>query len=326
MNRRRLLIAAAALTALRVSATRAQKSAAVARVGLLWITAGGDSTFVTAFRDGMQARGYAEGRNVRIDAQALVERYDSLPEAAEQLVRQNVDVIVSYGATATLAAHRATSSVPIVMVTGADPVKVGLVASLAKPGGNVTGVTFLHPQLDAKRLELLQEAVPRIRRVGLLLNPASATEPANVPRWQAAAERLKVDVQAIEIRLQSDIDPVVDGLAQSGLDAIAVVGGTMFVANRTEIVAAIARTRLPAVFGSADYPDVGGLMSYGPNVSDGFRQAAGLVVKILKGTKPSDIPFEQASKFELVVNARTAKALAMTMPASILLRADRVIN
>jgi len=225
-----------------------------------------------------------------------------------------------------LVARKATSTIPIVIVTGADPVKLGVVASLSNPGGNVTGVTFLHPQLDGKRLEILKEVVPSIRRVGVLLNPASATEAANIARWEAAAKKLNLDVQPVEIRLQSDIDRVISEVPQQKMDALGLVAGTMFVANRKQIVAAIAKTGLPAIYGSSDDTDVGGLISYGPNVSDGFQRAAGHVDKILKGAKPADIPFEQPTKFELAVNLKTARALQITIPPSILLRADEVIE
>ena len=324
MKRRQWLIAAVACAA--VGLTRAQRPARRVRIGLLWIQSGDDSTFAKAFGEGLAARGYAVGARVEINTDSLVDRYDRLPEAAERLVRHGVDVIVSYGATATLAARKATSTIPIVMITGADPVRIGVVSTLSRPGGNVTGVTFLHPELDGKRLEVLQQAVPAIRRVGLLLNPASATEPLNIPRWQAAADRLQLEIQPIEVRLQSDIDPVIASVAQAKLDALAVVGGTMFVANRTQIVSAITRTGLPAVYGSSDYVDAGGLLSYGPNVSDGFRRAAVQVVKIINGASPADIPFEQATEFELVVNAKAARALGITIPHTIMLRADRVID
>ena len=326
MNRRRLLIAGAALAAIR-GATRAQNRSAVPRVGLLWIQSdSSDSGFVSAFRAGLAAEGFVDKANVAIDTDSLVDRYERLPEAVRALLDRHVDVIVAYGATATVAAHDATSVAPIVMLSGTDPVRLKLVASLSKPGGNVTGITLLHPDLDAKRLELLNEAVPGVRRVALLLNPSSATESGNIARWQAAAARLQLRVQPVEIRLQRDIDPVIATLSRSSFDAIAVVGGTMFVANRRQIVDAIARTRLPASYGSAEYPEVGGLMSYGPNVADGFRRAAGHVASILRGARPADIPVEQASKFELVINARTAKALGLEMSRSVLLRADRIID
>lgn len=325
MRRRQLLVAASALAALPSSAY-AQGSRPIPKIGMLMIESGNDSFVLTAFREGLRARGYVDGSTIQIDTHSLVDRFDRLDEAADRLVKQKVDVIVSYGATATLAAHKASSVIPIVMVSGTDPVKLGLGGTLSKPGGNVTGVTFLHPEIDGKRLEVLRETVPAIRRVGVVLNPASATEALNITRWEAAAARLKLEVQPVEIRLPSDIDRVIADVAQRKVDGLAVVGGTMFVANRRQLVAAISKARLPAVYGSSDFPDVGGLISYGPNISDGFRQAALFVDKILRGAKPGEMPFEQATKFEMVVSLKAARALGITVPQSILLRAERVIE
>ena len=324
MKRRQLLVAASVLATLRLPVF-AQKSRAIPRIGMLMI-AGNDSFVVPAFREALRAQGYVDGSNIQIDTQSLVDRFERMDEAAQRLVKQNVDVIVCYGATATLAAHKATTVIPIVMVSGTDPVKLGLGGTLSSPGGNVTGVTFLHPEIDGKRLEILRETVPGIRRVGVVLNPAAATEPLNFTRWQAAANRLKLDVQPVEIRLQSDIDGVISDAAQRKIEGLAVVGGTMFVAHRRQLVTAIANVRLPAVYGSSDFPDVGGLISYGPNISDGFRQAAAYVDKILKGAKPREMPFLRATKFEMAVNLRAAKALGIVVPHSILLRADKVIE
>lgn len=304
----------------------AQKSVAVPRIGLLWIESGRDSIVLEAFREGLRTQGYIDGRNIQVDTQSLVDRYDRLPEAAARLVNQKVDVIVSYGATATLAARGATSTIPIVMITGGDPVKLGVVATLAKPGGNVTGVTFMAPELDAKRLEILREIVPRIRRMGMLFNPESASEVAAIVRREAAARQLNIDVQRFELRLQSEIDAVISEITPKKVEALVVVPSTMFVANRKQLVAAIAKIRLPAIYASTDDTDAGGLISYGPIVPDGFHRAAAQVDKLLKGAKPGDIPVEQATKFELAVNLRTARALNITIPPSILLRADKVIE
>ena len=323
MKRRKLMIAASATMCLPVLA---QKPVAIPRIGLLWIESGGDSIVLAAFREGLRAKGYVDGINIRIDTQSLVDRYDRLAEAADRLVNQKVDVIVSYGTTATLAARKATSTIPIVMVTGADPVKLGLVANLAKPGGNVTGVTFVSLELIGKRLQILKEVIPGIQRIGVLFNPASATEVTNIKIWEAAARTLNMEVQRVEIRLQSEIDNVISEVGRQRVEALAVVTSTMFIANQKQIVAAIAKTRLPAVYGSSDDTDAGGLISYGPNVADGFHRAARYVDKILKGAKPADTPFEQPTKFELAVNLKTARALGITIPSSILLRADKVIE
>ena len=190
----------------------------------------------------------------------------------------------------------------------------------------MTGVTFLHPEIDAKRLEVLREVAPGIRRVGIVLNPTSATEGSTFPRWETAATKLKLGVERVEIRVAADIDKAISETAQRKLDALAVVGGTMFVANRRQLVAAVARARVPAVYGSSDFAEVGGLVSYGPNIADGFRQATVIVDKILGGASPSDIPFEQATKFELAVNLQAARLIDITIPRSVLLRADKVVE
>jgi putative ABC transport system substrate-binding protein len=325
MKRRHVLAAAWALATMRFPAF-AQNQRAIPRVGILMIGSGNDSYALPALRDGLRSRGYVDGTTIEIDTQSLVDRFDRLDEAADRLVKQKMDVIVSYGATATRAAHKATVAIPIVMVSGTDPVRLGVAATLSKPGGNVTGVTFLHPEIDGKRLELLREVAPRIHRVGIVLNPASATEAQNFARWEVAAKKLGLEVQPVEIRVQGDIDRVIADVVQGKVDALAVVGGTMFVANRRQLVAAIAKTPLPAIYGSSDFPEAGGLISYGPNIWDGFRQAAGHVDKILKGAKPGDLPIEQATKFELAVNLRAAKALGIAIPQSILIRADKVIE
>jgi putative ABC transport system substrate-binding protein len=325
MKRRQLLIAAGALATARLPVL-AQSPVAMPRVGLLWIESGADSKILTAFREGLSAQGYTDGKNIRIEKQFLVDRYDRLAGSADSLVKSKVEVVVCYGATATLAASKATSTIPIVMVTGSDPVKLGVVASFSRPGGNVTGVTFLSAELHGKRLEILKEVVPRIRRVGVVFNPESATEVKSFLEWEAAARTLNMEAQRVEIRLQGDIDRVISDAPRQRLDALTVAASTMFVANRKQILTAVATTRLPAIYGSAEDAAAGGLMSYGPNVPDGFRRAAGYVAKILKGAKPADLPFEQPTRFQLTVNLKTAKEIGIVFPQSILLRADQVIE
>jgi putative ABC transport system substrate-binding protein len=325
MKRRQLLIAAGALAATRWPVL-AQSPVAMPRIGLLWIESGADSKILTAFREGLTAQGYSDGKNIRIEKQFLVDRYDRLAGSADSLVKSKVDVVVCYGATATLAASKATSTIPIVTVMGSDPVQLGVVASLSKPGGNVTGVTYLSAALHGKRLEILKEVVPRTRRVGIVFNPESATEVKSFLDWEAAARTLNLEAQRVEIRLQGDIDRVISDAPRQRLDALTVAASTMFVANRKQIVTAVAKTRLPAIYASAEDANAGGLMSYGPNVPDGFRRAAGYVAKILKGTKPADLPFEQPTRFQLTVNLKTAKKMGIAFPQSILLRADQVIE
>ena len=324
VTRRRALFAAAVLATL-PSLLLAQDRRTIPRIGLLWIGSAGDSINLAAFRAGLRLAGYTDGDNLAIDTAALVDRYERLAGAAEALVDRRVDVIVAYGATAAAAAKKATSTIPIVMLTGGDPVKLGLVASLSRPGGNVTGVTFLAQDLVGKRLEILTTAVPGIRRIGVLLNPASPGEVTEFLRWETAARALNIAVERVEIRNPAEIDRVISGIPRNGVDALALMASTMFVANRSQMVAAIGYTRLPAIYTSADDIRAGGLISYGSDVPDGFRRAAYCVAKILKGARPADIPFEQPTKFELVVNLKTARQLGVAIPQSVLVRADDII-
>ena len=323
MNRRRLLLCASALAT--IPFARAQRPVAVPRVALLWIDTG-NANLPSAFRDGLRAQGYVDGKNVRIVSQYLVDRYQRLPDAAALMVKQGTDVIVTYGGTATLAASKATSTIPIVMVTSNDPVKLGVIASLSKPGGNVTGITFLAQDLIGKRLQILKEVAPRVRRIGVLVNPESSSEMKNIAGWQAAGRALNVDLQLVEVRTPADIDAVMASTVKKGVGAFVVLASSFFTANRERVVSAVAKARLPALYGSPDEADAGGLISYGPNLTEGFQRAAGYVDKILKGAKPADLPVEQPTRFELVVNLKTAKEQGIAIPAPVLLRADRVIE
>lgn len=229
MNRRRLLLCATALAT--ITLARAQRPVAVPRVALLWIDTG-NASLPSAFRDGLRAQGYVDGKNVQIVSQFLVDRYQQLPEAAGRLVKENVDVIVTFGGTATLAASKATKTIPIVMVTSLDPVDLGVAASLSKPGGNVTGVTFLAPDLVGKRLQILMEVAPKGRRIGLLRNPESATRLTSSAPWQKAARALNVEVQLVEVRTPGDIDVAILGTVRNGVGALVVLASSFFTANR----------------------------------------------------------------------------------------------
>ena len=326
-NRRRLLIAlgAGALAAPLVSFAQ-QPSGNIPRIGLLWIHSAGSSHYTNAFREGMRALGYVEGKNISIDDRSLVDGYDDLPAAAGRLAREKVSVIVVYGATALLAAHKAAPGIPIVVFSGGDPVKLGLAASLSKPGGNVTGMSTVGAELSAKRLELLKEIAPRIRRLAVLLYPGSPGEVASLRTYEATARTLSLETRTVEIHNQGEIESVIAGIAKMDVQAIAVVGSTLLDANRKQVVAAIGTIHMPAIYSRGEYVESGGLIAYGPNFVDHFRRAAVFVDKILKGTKPGDIPIEQPTKFELVLNMKTAKALGIKIPNSILVRADKVIE
>jgi len=279
------------------------------------------------FTQGLRELGYEEGRNVRLEVRYGESRPDQFPLIAAELVRLKVDVIVAVPNPAVDAVRQATQTIPIVMPIGADPVGVGLVASLARPGGNITGLSAYAPELNGKRLELLKEAVPRLGGVGLLMSPNVPGNARDLEETQAAARSLRVRTQLFEVHDANAVDGVFRGLVKAGLDAALVYPGqpTLF-ANRTQIAELAARHRLPAMYPLADYVTAGGLMSYGINNLDLFRRAATYVDKILRGARPAELPIEQPTKFELVLSLRAARALGLTIPPSLRLRADQVIE
>jgi putative ABC transport system substrate-binding protein len=325
-NRRELIVAFGAGALVAPFGLFAQSPGRIPQIGLLWIETDSSSQNVVAFRDGLRTHGYLEGKNIRVDDRSLVDRYELLHEAAARLVAENVDVIVCFGSSALQAASKATSTIPIVMVLSGDPVKFGVAASLSRPGRNVTGTSSITQELSGKRLELLKEIAPALRRFAVILYPGSASEVASLKSYAAAARQLNLEVHPVEVRTPEEIPIVVGGIARMNVQAIAVVGSTLLRANSKRIVAAIEKVRLPAIYPYSDFPISGGLMSYGPNYLDGFRRAATYVDKILKGAKPGDIPIEQPTNFELVINMRTAKLLGIKIPDSIKLQATRVIE
>jgi putative ABC transport system substrate-binding protein len=282
--------------------------------------------WVEAFRQKLHDLGYIEGQNVAIEYRWAEGQDDRLPDLAADLVRLKVDVIVTTGTPGTLAAKQATKTTPIVMASSGDPVQAGLVASLARPGGNVTGFSILG-ELEVKRLELLREAVPKLSRVAVLWNPAN---PAIMPFYQqtqVAARALHVTLQpVVEVRRVADFEKAFSTIASARPPALMVLVDRLLLAHRTRIVAFAASRRLPGMYGYREYVEAGGLMSYAPSNIDLFRGAAIYVDKILKGTKPADLPVQQPTRFELVVNLKTAKALGLTIPQSVLIRADQVIQ
>ena len=325
-NRRKLIIALGAGALAAPIATIAQQLGRMPRIGLLWIDADSLSQNAATFREALRELGYLEGKNISIDDRSLVDRYELLPSAAGKFVSQSVDVIVCYGATAIQTASKATSTIPIVMVLGGDPVKLGVAANLARPGGNVTGTSSIGQELSGKRLELLKEMVPALRRLAVILYPQSTAEVVALRNYEAAARILKVKVRSVEVRNAGEIAPVIAGIARMDVQGIAVVGSTLLTANRKQVVAAVEKVRLPAIYANNDFPQAGGLLAYAPNYSEGFRRAATYVDKILKGAKPGDIPIEQPTIFELIINGKTAKALGIKIPNSILVRATKIIE
>jgi putative ABC transport system substrate-binding protein len=293
---------------------------------LLWIHSEDFSRYIQVLREGLQTLGHAEGKTFRTDDRSLVSSYERLSEAAARLVSQKVDVIVTYGATAAQTARKATSTVPIVAVGGGDWVKLGLVGSLSRPGGNLTGLATLPIDISAKRLELLKEIVPALRRLAVVLYSGSAMEIASLKEIEAAARTLNLETRPVDVGNPDEIESAIAGIGKMNVQAVLVVASTMFVVNHKQVVASIAKLRVPAIHFRGDFVESGGLISYGVNLADQFRRAAVFVDKILKGAKPSDLPVEQSARFELIINQKTAKALGITIPQSILVRADRVIE
>jgi putative ABC transport system substrate-binding protein len=322
------LIAALALGAfgLPVSST-AQTPPKIPRVGYVFPTTSTESRdFFEAARQGLRELGYVEGQSIALEVRWAEGRLERLPELVAEVVRLNVDVLVVGSTPGGLAAKKATTTIPVVMVGVADPVRSGLVASLARPGGNLTGVSLMTPDISGKRLQLLKEVLPKVSRVAVLTNPGTQSHALFWQETQQAAQKLGVQLQAVEARRPEDFEGAFGVAARGRAGGLLVFDDGLFNGYRTQIVALAARSRLPAMYGPRHFPDVGGLMSYGPNWPDQYRRAATYVDKILKGAKPADLPVEQPTRFELVVNLKTAKALGLTIPQSVLIRADQVIQ
>jgi putative ABC transport system substrate-binding protein len=306
----------------------AQPAAKVYRIGLLGgspPTSPGGSPW-EGFSQGLRELGYVEGQNILIEGRYYGDRTERLPALAAELVRLKVDVIVAGAPPAPEAAQRATSTIPIVMAVHQDPVGSGLVASLARPGRNVTGLSVLSPELVGKQLQLLKEAVPGISRVAVLSDPTIPLHALLLREAEVAARSLKVQLQVLEARAPSDFASAFSAMTKDRAGGLMVFGNLMFFAERSRIVELAAQNRLPAIYTVREYAEAGGLMAYGRNLRESYRRAATYVDKILKGAKPGDLPIEQPTKFELVVNLKTAKALGLTIPPSLLLRADQVIE
>ena len=304
-------------------AAAAQPARAGHRIGFLGgASAAGYVPLIDALRLGLRDHGYVEGQNLTIDYRWADGQYERLPALAAELVQLKVDVIVTQGTPAALAAKRTTSTVPIVMAIVGNPVETGIVTSLARPGGNVTGSSFFWADVTAKRLEILKEALPRLARAGVLMNPDN---PAMASIWRAIEERagaLGVKLQAVNVRALGELD---DAIKLARLEALTVVDDGLFVANAARIAALATRSRLPSI-GFREYCDAGGLLSYGVDFPHIWRQAGILVDKILKGARAADLPIQQATRFELVVNLKVAKAFGLVLPPAVLARADHVIQ
>src|SRR5215472_21301 len=302
-------------------AARAQQSAKIPRIGII-----DDSPIWNAFRHGLRDLGYLEGGNIAFDyayGDGVPER---LAEAAAALVRRPVDVIATYATPASFAAKQATTTIPIVMISIGDPVGVGLVPSLARPGGNITGNTILGPDVGAKRLQILKEAIPTISRVAFLWNPDNASNVLQFQEVQAAAPALGVTVISVSVSPRIEFEAAFAAMMKERPDAFAMTAEPFHLLHIAWIIEFMAKTRLPAVYQLSENVRAGGLMSYGASQPDLFRRAAGYVHKILQGAKPADLPVEQPVKFELAVNLKTAKALGLELTPTFIARADEVIE
>jgi putative ABC transport system substrate-binding protein len=305
----------------------AQQSKKVPRIGFL--VANFPSTNparIEAFRQGLRDLGYVEGKSIAIEWRYAEGKPDRLPALATELVRLKVDVIVTAGPASTRPAKEATITIPIVMGFDNDPAGNGFVASLARPGGNITGLTHLSPDLTGKRLELLKEVVPKLSRVGVLWNPNQPGQPLAYKEAQVAAQELKVTLISMEARNREEIERVLSGVGKERPQALFELPDPLIFVNRELIAEFAAKHRLPAMYSFREYVDAGGLMSYGTSFPELFRRAAIYVDKILKGTKPADLPVEQPKKFEFVINLKTAKQIGLTIPPNVLARADKVIK
>jgi putative tryptophan/tyrosine transport system substrate-binding protein len=307
----------------------AQQPGKVPRIGYLApvFPCSGPVPSLDAFRQGLGEVGYVEGQTVAIECRSAEGKSDRLVGLASELVDLKVAAIIAGGGELVArAARKATQTIPIVMTNAADPVETGLVASLARPGGNITGLVTFSPELSGKRLEFLKEAFPKVTRLAVLTNPANPEQEARVKETKTAAQLLAVQVQMLEVRTPADFDKAFSTITQQRAQAVLPLGDPLIVSHRNQIVEFAAQNRLPAMYHRIEFVDAGGLMAYGPNYNDLFRRAATYVDKILKGSKPAELAIEQPTKFELVINLKTATQLGLTIPPNVLARADKVIG
>ena len=302
---------------------QAQQPAKIPRIGFL---SPGFGAVPKPFQHRLEELGYVQGKNIVIEYRSAEGKLDRLPNLAGELVRLNAHLIVAAATPAAQAAKHATTTIPIVMVDVGDPVATGLVTNLARPDGNITGLATLSPELSGKRLELLKELVPTASRIAILANPTSLTNPLQLKEVQAAAQMLAVGIPVIEVSKSEDFERAFAAMVRERTDAFMVLPDPMFNAQRARVVSLAAKHKLPAIYDRRAYTDIGGLITYGPNFPDLLQRAATYVDKILKGTKPTDLPVEQPTKFELVINLKTAKQIGLTIPPNVLARADRVIR
>jgi putative tryptophan/tyrosine transport system substrate-binding protein len=325
MRRREFIAMLGGAAAFLPLAARAQQTGKTYRVG--WLQPGPiPDPWIKGFRQGLQEFNYVEGKNLIIEYRWGDGNFDRLPAMAAELVRLNPDVIISVNTAALLALQRATTTIPIVMLATADPVASGLVRGLARPGANITGMSVMGPELSRKRLELLKEAVPKLDRVTAMSNPGNPAVVLTLQETQAAAHALGLTLHSVDVREPGEIDLALSVIGREPPDALILLIDSMIHSQRAPIIAFAIRHRLPTISAFREFAEAGGLMAYGPAVPDLLRRAVGLIDKILGGTKPADLPVQQPTKFELVINLKTAKALGLQIPDKLLALADEVIE
>jgi len=327
MTKKIILFALCSLLLAPCSAAEAQQPGKIARIGYLTgPSLSANTERIEAFRQGLRELGYAEGKNIVIEWRSAEGKLDRLPALAAELVRLKVDVIVTTGPTPTSAAKEATVTIPIVMTQDTDPVANGFVASLARPGGNITGLSTLAPEISGKQLELLKEIVPRFSRVAVLWASSNPGNAQALREMERAAGAFGVKLQFLDILGPKDIQTAFRAASKERADAVLVLQSGVATAHRTEIAKLAIKSRLPAIYPRSDFVEDGGLMSYGVIFTDLDRRAATYVDKILKGAKPADLPVEQPKKFNFIINLKAAKQIGLTIPPNVLVRADRVIR
>jgi len=321
MRRRDFIKVIGGVTATWPVAAWAQQSTKIPRIGVI-----DDAPIWDNFRQGLHDLGYVEGQNIVIDYRSAQGEPERLAQAARELAAIPVDIIVEFGSTGAYAAHKATTTIPIVMIAIGDPVRAGFVASLARPGGNMTGNSILGPVLSPKRMQILKEIIPSVSRVALLWNPDNASNVVFRDELQAAVPKLAMTLISVEVRSTSEFDTAFGAMLREHPDALLMTNDPFHQLHIKRIIAFLAENRIPGMFQTRENVIAGGLMSYGASVPDLFRRGASYVHKILQGSRPADLPVEQPTKFEWIINVKTAKALGLTIPESFLLRADEVIE
>jgi putative tryptophan/tyrosine transport system substrate-binding protein len=326
ISRRAVLVAMAGGLLAVPLAVPAQQAGRVYRIGFLWDSPAVWPHALESFRRGLREMGWVEGRNVTVEYRWAEGRFDRLNDLAEELVRLKVDVIVAPTSIYAEAAKRATSTIPIVFASHADPIRSGHVASLARPGGNLTGVTIIMSETSAKSLELLKETVPGLSRVAVVWDPATPSHTPALRAVEVMGRALGLQLQPLAVRSATEFDGAFTAMGQERAGGVLVLSTPLFISGARRLAELATKHRLPSMFGPREHAEAGGLLSYGPDRADLYLRAASYVDKILRGARPADLPVEQATKLELVINLKTAKAIGLTIPASVLLRAAETIE